>query len=237
MLPILRIIPVGGVLLAIVILLMALTPPGGSQRRSVGPIAGARGPLIDGAEHPEWRQFRMLAALRRAQELEQLRGLRDAPVLETEPPVAPPVPIAVEPPPAAPLAPAVAEPVPAAEPEAKIAALPATRDEAEPDAAAPDAPVPDAAIMPLEIGEASSTELPLKSPEPAAAPPPVIKIERRKPHEIRRRHPGTRQVRVQTKYDPNFNFFAALFGNYKYDASRSKFGDQRYAAPQPSSAQ
>ena len=46
MLPILRILPVGGVLLAIMILVLALNPPGGSHPSLTPNVAPARGALM-----------------------------------------------------------------------------------------------------------------------------------------------------------------------------------------------
>jgi len=186
MLPILRILPVGGVILAIVILFMALSPRHAPQPRLGAPAAGVRGPLADRVDHPEWRQFMMLAALRRAEELARLRDLPDAPVKVELPPEAAPPPGAAPPaeaalppvaaPPPAPAIEAVAQPeaAPPAEaeraPEPKIAALPTTEEETKPDAALAAAPVPDeAATMLVEIGEASSTELPVQPREAVAA--------------------------------------------------------------------
>jgi hypothetical protein len=79
MLPILRIIPVGGVFLAIAILVLSLGAPGGS-RIAMAPMMSARGPLLQIDEHPEWRQFLIRAALQRADELNHLRDLPDEPV-------------------------------------------------------------------------------------------------------------------------------------------------------------
>jgi hypothetical protein len=181
MLPILRILPVGGVILAIVILFMALSPRHAPQPRLGAPAAGVRGPLADRVDHPEWRQFMMLAALRRAEELARLRDLPDAPVkVEPPPEAAPPsAAVAALPPEAAPPAPAIEaaaqpEAAPPAEaepaPEPKVAALPTTEEETKPDAALAAAPVPDeAATMLVEIGEASSTELPVQPREAVAA--------------------------------------------------------------------
>jgi hypothetical protein len=87
----LRILPVGGVFLAIMLLVLALNPPAGTHIQlapSVGPMRGA---MIALSEHPEWRQFLMLAAIRRADELNRLRELPDTPTRTEPAPAAPTV--------------------------------------------------------------------------------------------------------------------------------------------------
>ena len=123
----------------------------------------ARGALITRSDHPEWRQLLINAALRRADELSQLRQLPDTP-LHSE----------------------ISEPdKPTAEnmqtvPE--IAGVPPSRSDAEPDdVTGTITQSPDAAI-PVSIGEASSTELPVI---PQEEKPPVIRTPERSrlPHE------------------------------------------------------
>jgi hypothetical protein len=80
MLPILRILPVGGVLLAILILVLALSPPDGSRVPLNQAIVPARGALLDRDRHPEVKQFLILSAIKRADELNRLRELADTPV-------------------------------------------------------------------------------------------------------------------------------------------------------------
>src|SRR5262245_38665563 len=79
MLPIFRVLPVGGVLLVILILVLALTPPDGSRAPLSSPGVPARGALSDRDRQAETRQFLIHAALKRAGELSRLRDLPDTP--------------------------------------------------------------------------------------------------------------------------------------------------------------
>ncbi|HET7848411.1 MAG TPA: hypothetical protein VFL51_05045 [Pseudolabrys sp.] len=81
MLPIFRMIPVGGVFIAMIALVQALTLPGPTRTRLIRVEAPASGPLIEREQHPEWRQFLILAAIHRAQEILALRSLPDTPAL------------------------------------------------------------------------------------------------------------------------------------------------------------
>jgi hypothetical protein len=160
MLPILRIIPVGGVSLAILILVLALTPPGGSRLPLTPAMMSARGVLITRSDHPEWRQLLLKAALRRAEELSELRLLPDSPLPST----------------ASEHSKTQTED---AQKPSEIAGVPTNQSDAQPeDATGTIVQSPDAAI-PVGVGEASSFELPVT---PQEERPPVIRTpERRRP--------------------------------------------------------
>ena len=196
MLPILRILPVGGVLLAIVLLALALNPPAGPPAGVTPAGAPSRGAMIERSEHPEWPQFLMLAAIRRADELNRLRELPDTP--------------AVMPPP---------EPKTAPNTEPRIAALPTERGDADPEDEDQTGTImqPPAATIPVEIGEASTFELPVAMPE--EKPPAVRMPQRARSHResrIRRaRHPHRIGPLARTQPKPLFNLFEFLFGDQK----------------------
>ncbi|MCF8476465.1 MAG: hypothetical protein K9G60_05510 [Pseudolabrys sp.] len=159
MLPILRTISVGGVLLAITILALALSPPGGSHMQFTAVDAPARGALIDAGDHPEWRQLFILAALRRADELNRLRELPDTPVRLPELPIIAHDYLPIE----------TLQTV--GKGAAETAGLPAARTDAEPEDETGSINVTPSATIPIEIGEQSSTELPVA---PLDDKPPVI---------------------------------------------------------------
>jgi len=157
MLPILRIIPVGCVFLAIMILVLALDPPGRLYPTLPGAMLPPRGALMQTSEHPEWRQFLILAAVRRADELNRMRELPDTPVRTESVQDAP-----------------------------KVAGLPAGRIDADPDDETGTITEMPRVTIPVEIGETSSTELPVAAPEEK---PPIIKTPERRtvPSESRRK--------------------------------------------------
>lgn len=158
MLPILRTISVGGVLLAITILGLALIPPGRSHMQFSATDAPARGALIRQYEHPEWRQFLLLAAMRRAEELDRLSALPNA----SDWPEIPDVPLDYVPehPPALPQL------------ESKVAGLPVAHDETGSEDVTGSTSIAPSATMPIDIGEASSSELPVT---PVEEKPPVAR--------------------------------------------------------------
>jgi hypothetical protein len=236
MLPILRTISVGGVLLAMTLFVLALSPPGDSRAHLARLDAPARGALIDRRAHPEWRQFLMLAAFRRAEELQELRALPDTPV----------------------------RPAKAA---GQVAALPDANADGMQKATGSAVTVPEATTIPVDIGEASSTELPVApheelppvitvpqpresgepKPPPVAEKPKLRKAKRQenpdtpvvsklkplasrpKPHESRPRH--TARIhhprpakRTKTSAQPapaRFELQKALFGATKPDAAKA----------------
>jgi hypothetical protein len=203
MLPILRILPVGGVLLAIFILFLALNPPDGPRSPLNTAIAPARGALVDTGHHPETRQFLIMAALKRADELSRLRDLPDTPTR-----AAPVEPAAIEP---TPTAPAAKEP--------KVAGLPADRTESDPEPDIPAATETPNVSIPVETGEVSAPELPVapkemgsagENPEQAKQP---AKEQAKPQHETRRRvaHRARRAKAARAPQRP-INLFEALFG-------------------------
>jgi len=192
MLPILRILPVGGVLLAILILVLAMSPPDASRSPLTTTIAPARGALVDRERHPEVRQFLIHAALKRADELNRLRELPDAP-----------------------------------KNAAKIAGLPGTRDDAEPDESGSINETP-AVSIPIEIGEPSSTELPVTKRDeinPAAKTADTAKPRHRVAHRARRpkvtpsQQPGLFDFLFGTPYQP-------YQANQTYQANQASRGNQ-----------
>ena len=203
MLPILRILPVGGVLLAIFILFLALNPPDGPRSPLNTAMAPARGALVDVGHHPETRQFLIMAALKRADELSRLRDLPDTPTR-----AAPAEPAAIDP---APAAPAAEEP--------KVAGLPADRTESDPEPGEPAATETPKVSIPVETGEVSAPELPVapketgsagENPEQARQP---TKEQAKPQHETRRRvaHRARRAKAARAPQHP-LNLFEALFG-------------------------
>lgn len=173
MLPILRIIPIGGVLLAILLLVLALDAPERIHTQWAPPLTPMRGPLISADEHPEWRQLLMRAAVRRADELARLRNLPDKPVL--------------------------------ALPAKKFASLPAARIDADPeldDTTAVSAAAPAPATIPIDIGEASSVELPVVMP-------------RERPSNVTLARPARHghHLRAKPQPAPPFDLFKAMFGD------------------------
>jgi len=135
MLPFFRIIPVGGVLLAIMIVVLALEPPGGSHTARTPPEMPVRGALIRMNDHPEWRQFLILAAVRRADELSRLRELPDTPVQNAD------------------------------QVAGKVAVLPTGRSDSDPEDATGSIKEVPKLTFPLDIGVTSSTKLTVITPE------------------------------------------------------------------------
>ncbi|HVZ54962.1 MAG TPA: hypothetical protein VG986_23555 [Pseudolabrys sp.] len=167
MLPILRIVPVGGVFLAILILVLALTPPDAARAPIAQRLVDARGALLNRDEHPEWRQLLIRAALRRADEINRLRELPDTPARTA--PILPPASQTSS------LTPATPEPETQAKPEPEARAKPDDQSEAVPEpkaedavaTAQPKAPVPPTPPEPMQPVVAEPAEP--TAPEPAKA--------------------------------------------------------------------
>ena len=215
MLPIFRIIPVGGVLLATLVVILALAPPGGTHPASNLTMASARGALIEATAHPEWRQFLIQAAVRRADEVSRLRDLPDTPVRSDD---------AQEPAKNADKAPD--------KDDDKVAGIPLRRSESDPDGASGAINEMPGATIPVDIGETSSTELPVVIPEekPPVITTPSPKSEARKkmPQRTRQAKKKPRTPKTQTAAQPNL--FESLFGGQRYLQPQAQ-SDQ---APAPS---
>ncbi len=211
MLPILRIIPVGGVSLAILLLVLALSPPGGTRPPLTPTMMPTRGVLITRSHHPEWRQLLINAALRRAEELSELRLLPDSPLPNT----------ASEPGKA---------PTEDAQKPPEVAGVPANQSDAQPeDVTGTIVQSPDAAI-PVGIGEASSSELPvipqeerppvIRTPERSRPPQESLNVapEPAKPapegQKSTVRHTRRARVTANSAAPIQFNLFQALFGGF-----------------------
>jgi hypothetical protein len=187
MLPILRILPVGGLLLAILILVLALSPPDGSRAPlSSSAIVPSRGALLDRERQAEVRQFLIHAALKRADELNRLRELPDTPARSDNV-------------------------------ESTVASLPGDRSEADPGepASINEAPVVSIPVeigepSPVELPVAAPEEsVPAtKKAEPAAK---LQRETRRRIHRIGR----VRAPANPTPPRP-FNLLEALFGGPQY---------------------
>jgi hypothetical protein len=155
----------------------------------------ARGPLIEAAEHPEWKQLLVQAAYRRADQIERLRSLPDMPAI-------------------VPAEPAMVEPTQTSE---QIASLPATAPGGEPDDVTGSIDEAPGVTIPVEIGEASSIELPLR--EQDIQPPVEGPATLKRPHQSQRIGPARSRIRnAKARVKPPVqqetaqDFFSALFG-------------------------
>ncbi len=185
MLPILRTTLLGGALAAAAFLAGFAIPE--ISRPHFAQFQGpARGPLQDAANHPEWKQMLVRAALQRAQEVERLRELPGHN---------------------------------AATPGTTLATLPPGRADTDPDdatASVTDAPE---TVLQIEIGETSSTELPVGTPAILPAPPerpqslqPGNRTELKPP--VRKRKARVRKLKPDNKAaETPTNPFAAMFGS------------------------
>jgi hypothetical protein len=198
MLPILRVLPVGGVLLALLILVLALKAPG--VRPLPPDMIEARGPLVDRHEHPEWRQISTQAALRRAAELNQLRDLPDSPP-RMDGTDALPVPAATATSPETSVATGTTRPADkTAGDEPQIAGLPGPGNITPDDDIVTGSVEESTATMPVEIGEASAFELPVLPPE--ERPPVILTPEKAKPPTESQRKPTRRKTRAKAAAPP-----------------------------------
>jgi hypothetical protein len=204
-LPLFRTIFVGGVLVMLALLAGFGAPrPATSSARLTPP---ARGPLINAAEHPEWKQFLIQAAYQRSDAIERLKELPDAPTIV-------PAPVVEAPPAAAERQPSVTEQLPRPQ---QVAALSAGLDDtlpADPTGSVEASPTD----LPIDIGEASATELPITIqdlPIPIERPQSLKRLDetQRVIKPAKRRHArAQRPAATQTQPAQQQDFFGALFG-------------------------
>lgn len=173
MLPLLRLLPVGGVCIAFLALLLGFSVPGATYSRALYEPQ-MRGTLLRTDVHPDWKQLLILAAARRDQEIGQVNVLIGAPRGWRGP-------------------------------NSRFAGLPSERGDADPDDATGSIIQSPGVTLPLDIGETSSTELPVVKPEEQA---PIKKPERAKPQQEGKRA-APRRVRNVAKPDetPSFDIF------------------------------
>jgi hypothetical protein len=146
-------------------------------------MLSARGPLQQLGEHPEWQQFLIQAALRRADELSRLRDLPDDPVRDAAP-----------------------APV-----EEKVAVIPVERSDTEPEDMTGSVNAAPAAILPMEIGETSSTELPSITHDER---PQAVKTPARAKSKVEIKKKTARRFRAKPPVKPPepANIFEVIFG-------------------------
>ena len=168
-LPILRTTLLGSVFLTLALLAgFAVQEPVRPHLSHV--VAPARGPLIEANDHPEWKQFLVQAAFRRADELERLRDLPASPMV---------IEAAIEP------AVIRTENVEAtvapekAESAAQVAVLAPERDPDVMEDITASIDEKPTGMLPVEIGASSSAELPLSEQEtlPQVRQPETLKLD------------------------------------------------------------
>ena len=134
-------------------------------------VAPARGPLIEANDHPEWKQFLVQAAFRRADELERLRDLPASPMI-VEAAIEPAV-ITTE------NVEVTAAPEKVEEPAAQVAVLAPARDPDVMEDITASINEKPTGMLPVEIGASSSAELPLTEQEtlPQVRQPETLKLD------------------------------------------------------------